>query len=74
MARPDYIACVFIGMGDRSRETWCGGAYASYFTGATHAALNGLNGGRLVACPECVAAITAALRTGHDEAPAEGVE
>lgn len=47
-------------------HSWCGkdvrGAF--YFIGADHAAENGINEGRLVACPQCVEAVTEALRVG----------
>lgn len=32
-----------------------------------HAALNGREEGRLVACPDCVAKVLAALRNGADQ-------
>lgn len=68
--RPDYVHCV--GFDDATpeasggRRTWCGRGERPFFVGPGHAALNGMHQGRLVACPECVAAIAAALRNGHD--------
>lgn len=66
MNRPDYMKCVQTGMADEKFKPWCGvsNGFRPFFVDATHAALNGLQGGRLVACPECVEAITKALRNG----------
>ena len=66
--RQDYIKCIahshanqHIGM------TWCGRTKEGWaFVDPTHAAYNGLQEGRLVACPECVNAVTRALQNGMD--------
>jgi hypothetical protein len=60
MARPDYVKCVM-----RDLQTWCGRAAMPgewCFCTPTHAALNGLQEGRLVCCPECADAIYKALK------------
>ncbi len=69
IARPDWIKCV--SLGDDGR-TWCGRNEKPFFVDVTHAALNGAQGGRLVACPECVEVIIAAL-TNAALTGAEGV-
>lgn len=71
--RPEYMHCVL-------RETrpgegkvaWCGRRIEGlswHFVDAQHAALNGAQEGRLVACPECRDAIALALNNGHDAPP-----
>jgi hypothetical protein len=67
--RPDWIKCIGFGDVDRKGKTWRGrpgGFGEPFFIDPTHAALNGEQQGRLVACPECVEAITRALKNGHD--------
>jgi hypothetical protein len=64
--RPEYVTCALTGMyaGD---ETWCGRKTCGLgftFVDASHAALNAKQGGRLLLCPECSAAIVAALTSG----------
>jgi hypothetical protein len=52
MTRPDYIQCI-----SHPRETLkplCGGEYKPFFVNLDHALLNALQGGRLVACPDCI--------------------
>ena len=62
MTRPEYIKCV-----QRQRvdfnATWCGRSTAKewMFQDIEHAAENGAKEGRLTTCPQCVAAIHAAL-------------
>ena len=66
--RDDFVRCVGFGYQDgRTNKSWCGGSDRPFFVDATHASLNGLHKGRLVACPECVDAITRALKNGHLE-------
>lgn len=63
--RAEWIKCVRRSHAEHVNETWCGQPISAFdwcFVDANHAAENGLQGGRLVACPECVAKITAALR------------
>jgi hypothetical protein len=66
--RPEWVHCVGFGDAVRadSRRTWCGRDERPFFVGIDHAALNGEQGGRLVACRDCVLAITKALCNGHD--------
>jgi len=48
------------------QRTWCGRLAPEHewtFMDASHAALNAVNGGRLVVCPECAVAIARALWT-----------
>lgn len=66
--RPDWVHCVGTGMVGEEGRSWCGGAERPFLVDPAHAALNGRNGGRLVACRECVAAIHRALQNGHDDA------
>jgi hypothetical protein len=64
--RPDWVECIT--RADGSNETWCGrDAVGFAFDGLEHAALNGLQGGRMVACTQCVDAALKALRTGAPE-------
>lgn len=64
--RPDYVACVLLGMADKPRETWCGRRLSMefHFVDATHALLNAAQGGRLLICDGCAAAIKKALEAG----------
>lgn len=67
--RPEWVHCVGFGVGVRTdgRRTWCGRDERPFFLDTDHAASNGRHKGRLVACRECVASITNALRNGHDD-------
>jgi len=60
-----YVACALTGMVN-DRTTWCGRRNVSEwaFTDASHAALNGLQKGRLVLCGRCRKAIISALNHG----------
>lgn len=66
---PEWVHHVAFGYEDgRQQKTWCGAPDPRpFFQNPTHAALNGLHGGRLVACPECVKAIHEALCNGHGD-------
>ena len=67
--RPDWVHCIRHTHVDRLKTNWCGRPATGWdFVGADHAAENGRKGGRLVACRQCVAAISDALRNGHDDA------
>jgi hypothetical protein len=68
--RPDYVHCVRHEHLELTGQSWCGRVLRDEwaFVNPSHAAENGRQGGRLVACPACVVAITAALQTGHDDA------
>jgi hypothetical protein len=47
-------------------KTWCGREVEGFaFVDIDHAAYNGRNEGRLVACKSCVAAVLKALQNGH---------
>lgn len=65
--RPEYVSCVRHSHVDLHGQSWCGrdGRDEWAFVDAAHAAENGRQAGRLVACPACVDAICAALRTGQ---------
>jgi hypothetical protein len=69
--RPEWVRCVAHDHVDLKDTSWCGRSIAHEwaFVDPSHAAENGRQGGRLVACPACVAAIIAALQHGHDEVP-----
>lgn len=72
--RPDWIKCVRHTHEDLKTQSWCGRRLEVFefaFMDADHAAENGRQGGRLVACGECAAAITAALGNGATPAPAQ---
>lgn len=61
--RPDYVTCVEHTHEERKGTAWCGRRVTGFrFVGLDHAAYNALASGRLVACPECVAAAVKALR------------
>lgn len=64
--RPDYVHCVKrpnIEVGWCGREISGGGTRGFFFTDIEHALLNGEQGGRLLLCPDCDAAICASVRT-----------
>ncbi len=63
--RPDHIKCIK----NLEELTWCGRPYSSMgwlFQSIDHAALNGDQEGRLVACPECTKAVIKALSNGQE--------
>ena len=66
--RPDYIKCIEHSHVDLEDTSWCGRElYHEWaFVDAAHAAEHGRKAGRLVACPDCVDAITEALQNGHE--------
>lgn len=71
MKRPDYVHCVVVNMvkKDAFNDTWCGrkvGSMEWLFQSVDHAAINGKNEGRLVACKECTAKIYKSLQNGDD--------
>lgn len=62
--REDYTRCV---SDDVSGYTWCGKLNHNFnwqFVDVTHAALNGLQEGRLVCCTDCYKNIVKALSNG----------
>lgn len=65
--RADYIKCIRRNHAAHKGESWCGRQLVAEFAfdGVDHAAENGKQEGRLVACPECVAAVNKALANGH---------
>lgn len=63
----DYVHCIERNHVDHKHESWCGKhIFGVNFVSLDHAAENGLNKGRLVACRECVEAATKALKTGWE--------
>lgn len=63
----EYVKCVKRTALGFEHQSWCGreiGNTEFSFQSADHAAENGMAGGRLVACPECIKAITAAISAG----------
>lgn len=66
MKRPEWVHCVSHDHADLRDISWCGRNVSAEFRfiGVDHAAENGRQGGRLVACRECVAAIIEALQQG----------
>lgn len=69
MSRPEYIKCISDTHEDNKGKSWCGRRlFAEFaFVDADHAAMNGRNNGRLVACAECTRLIMAAMQNGMDE-------
>lgn len=66
--KDNFVRCVGLGYQDgRVNKSWCGGSDKPFFVDATHASLNGLHKGRLVACPECVGKIYESLCNGYDD-------
>lgn len=66
--REEFVRCVGHGYQDgRKNKPWCGGSDRPFFIDATHASLNGLNQGRLIACPDCVKKIHEALSNGYSD-------
>lgn len=68
MNRPSYVDCIEDNHKDNIGMSWCGRsiAYETHFMDIDHAAMNGRNQGRLVACSECTKAIIKALTHGQD--------
>lgn len=65
--RPEWIKCIRQTHVDLAGKTWCGKSAIGFcFVDVDHAAQNGLQQGRLVACPECVEAVVAALHSGDE--------
>ncbi len=69
MKRPDWVQCINRTHEEHKGESWCGRPKAMEFrfTSLDHAAENGRQEGRLVACPDCVDAACTALRNGHKD-------
>jgi hypothetical protein len=68
--RPEWVKCIKFPLSRREPwQTWCdrNAPLEWMFQDIDHAAFNGLDEGRMVACPKCVAAVMAALRAGHEE-------
>lgn len=65
LEKPEYIKCI---AHSRSNQSWCGRNISMefHFQDLDHAAEYGDQKGRLVACPECVAAIVVALNNGRE--------
>lgn len=66
MSRPEWIKCIRQTRVEHKGKTWCGRQLSDFdwaFVDVDHAANNGANGGRLVACPQCVEAAAKALRS-----------
>jgi hypothetical protein len=61
--RPEYVKCVKHTHADKQGESWCGRMISSEFAfdGVEAAAYEGLRGGRLLVCPQCLEKIEAAL-------------
>lgn len=68
--REEHIRCIHRDVVGAPRMSWCGRPlqrFEWYFNGVDHAALNGEQHGRLVACTECTNAVVKALRNGQQE-------
>lgn len=66
MTRPEWVTCIARTHAAHKGASWCGRRIVMefHFTGLDHAAENGAQQGRLVACPHCLKAATKALRNG----------
>jgi hypothetical protein len=66
--RPDWVKCISHEVKGEQHTSWCGRFVGMefHFHGVDHAAENGRSEGRLVACPECTAAVIAALKNGAE--------
>jgi len=83
MTRPEYVKCSLTGYYSRPEpnpelelKTWCGRepeAFEFTFQNASHAVQNAHRRGRLLICPDCAAAMIAAIQGGTWE-PDEGKE
>lgn len=63
---PDYIKHIKRTHADFNHLTWCGKSAMGFcFTDLDHAAENGLNDGRLVACKDCTVAAIKALQNAQ---------
>lgn len=67
MSRPDYVVCISDNHASNEGKSWCGrnATMEFTFTGIDHAAMNGRNEGRFVACKECTDAVNKALANGQ---------
>lgn len=66
MERPEYVKCIRVDVGEAHTLyglSWCGRRIDMefHFQDIDHAAVNGYNKGRLVACPDCVRNVVTAL-------------
>jgi hypothetical protein len=63
MSRPEYVKCVKRSAAGFQDLSYCGREVGCEFAfeNADHAVENGMAGGRLVTCPDCIRVITAAL-------------
>jgi hypothetical protein len=63
MDRPEYIVCIRHTHEEKKRTSWCGRHLGPSvaFIGIDHAVYNTMAEGRLLACPECLAAVAAVL-------------
>ena len=69
MSIPEHVKCIQDIHVDNQGKSWCGRYIGREFafTGIDHAALNGRNGGFLVACKACTEAVIKSLSNGQDE-------
>jgi hypothetical protein len=68
MSRPEHIRCIKQSTVNKLSLTWCNRTWDQFewcFLDIDHAANNGAQNQRLVACPQCVEAITQALNNGN---------
>lgn len=66
--RPEYVKCIKHTHAEKQGEAWCGRQIECFefaFGDIEHAAYNAIAEGRLLACPECVTAVAAALQNGQ---------
>lgn len=69
MGRPEYVVCV-TNNSRTERQSFCGRKLLSYeyaFVSADHVVFSGINGSRLMPCPECRQVLIEALPKYEDE-------
>jgi hypothetical protein len=69
MKRPDYVHCIEQYRVTKKGTSWCGRdiAMGFKFVSIDHAVQNEANKGRLMACPDCVSAVSALLNKARWE-------
>lgn len=69
MSIPEHVKCIEDNHVDNQGKSWCGRyiVFEFTFTSIDHAAMNGRNGSRLVACKACTDAVVKSLSNGQGE-------
>lgn len=74
--RHEYVTCIADTQVGKEGLSWCGRmvSHEFHYTDIDHAAFDGRQGGRLVACQDCVRAVAAALRTPPEVGRIDGLK